>query len=139
MIKLSEHLKNILEIMNNSKIEVLKTFSDSVAYFDYTKKYRSGNVSKYLNEDGKRINRKNKPVDCVSILSIIFDQQISFLCCDKDDNFKTFTEKSLLIVDRDGVKCGNLTDYNNQKSYNFEIKNNRVTKFNEIKQVSREK
>lgn len=136
-----EDHKKILNIFKNSKIDVLKGFCVAVKSFIFTKKNNSKDVLKYTNENGKRIDKNQMPIECVEILTFSRNttkaNEIVISHFNKGGNINIEVDKSLSFKEEDGKVVGKLSEGN--RTFSFEIKDDKVSKFGEIASKNKEK
>lgn len=165
LMVLSKEWKEVLASLKNSKILVLKDLADQTeSWFPFTrtKAYNYfGNWKStivFQNKDGKRLDEKNRVVNCVETLTFLSSEvkKLSFAHCivekretsskkvkdaenkasvvkesENETSVKYVKDKTLFLKQGNNVQLGKLIVYKsgNFETYNFQIKNNKVCKF----------
>ena len=146
MIVLKDGWNEILEVLGKSKYDLLKDFYAKVQSFVCTDKHGSTKSTVvFINKDDVKVNKFDKPISVKSYLTLTKNKRVNggedvvdeivFEHCGQEENIRQL-DSALRIREKDGVKVGTLICCKGTKSqgYSFEIKANKVMKFEELKE-----
>lgn len=134
MIEINEKWQNhkyVLEVLKDSKHQNLQDFYSDVDLFNPTSKNYSKSKVRFINKDGKRVDKNQKPKDCVEIMTFFGNSEkgngIVFSHVAKGGNNNIEIGKILTFKEENGkIKC-ELSE--NNKKYSFEIKAGEIVNY----------
>ena len=147
MVVLREELNEVMEILGKSKNPLLTQFYAKVSSFVFTGKHgNSRSTMVYINKEDAKVSKFDHPIKVTTYLTVSKDKKIncgeevvSEIVFDilEEGSSKRKLDSALRVKNMGGTKVCSLVCNNGEKSqrYCFEIKSNKVTKFEEVSEV----